>query len=116
MIVYLQSAVNKLPERTPTCGQTMSQTSSPIPEVGQAVQVRNRLGTVRAVEFHDGDNGRFHLVDVDYLDDFRFPESDQLLWEVESRPKVLGKTSLPDVAAYQPDEPAALQAFVNAHR
>ena len=66
------------------------------PEVGQAVRVRNRLATVRAVEPYDTrTEGRLNIVDVEYLDDFRYPESEQLLWEVESTAIVLGKTSLP---------------------
>jgi superfamily II DNA or RNA helicase len=89
-----------------------------IPEVGQAVRVRNRLATVRAVEPYDSRDaqGRLHVVDVEYLDDCRFPEAEQLLWEVEATASVLGKTSLPGVDAHRPDSPTALQAFVNAHR
>jgi superfamily II DNA or RNA helicase len=89
-----------------------------IPEVGQAVRVRNRLATVRAVEPYDSRDaqGRLHIVDVEYLDDCRFPEAEQLLWEVEATASVLGKTSLPGVDAHRPDSPTALQAFVNAHR
>ena len=88
------------------------------PEVGQAVRVRNRLATVRAVEPYDipRGSGRLHIVDVEYLDDWRYPEAEQLLWEVEATAKVLGKTSLPGVDANRPDSPKALQAFVNAHR
>ena len=43
-----------------------------LPEVGQAVRVRNRLATVRAVEPYDSRSaqGRLHIIDVD-LDDFR---------------------------------------------
>src|SRR5438876_12273800 len=89
-----------------------------IPEVGQAVRVRNRLATVRAVEPYDSRDaqGRLHVVDVEYLDDCRFPEAEQLLWEVEATATVLGKTSLPEVDARRPDSPQALLAFVNAHR
>ncbi len=88
------------------------------PEVGQAVHVRNRLATVRAVESYDsrGSQGRMHIVEVEYLDDCRHPESEQLLWEVESTARVLGSTSLPGVDANQPDSPIALQSFINAHR
>ena len=48
-----------------------------IPEVGQAVRVRNRLATVRAVEPYDTRTaqGRLNIVDVEYLDDFRLPRS-----------------------------------------
>ena len=89
-----------------------------IPEVGQAVRVRNRLATVRAVEPYDSRTarGRLHIVDVEYLDDWRYPEAEQLLWEVEATGTVLGTTSLPSVDANRPDSPQALQAFVNAHR
>jgi len=91
--------------------------SSIIPEVGQAVRVRNRLATVRAVEPYDSrPSGRLHLVEVEYLDDCRFPEGDHLLWEAEATATVLGTTSLPSVDAHRPDSPMALQAFVNAHR
>src|SRR3954463_7230800 len=90
----------------------------PVPEVGQAVRIRNRLATVRAVEPYDSrtPQGRLHIVDVEYLDDFRYPEAEQLLWEVEATAVSLGKTSLPTVDANRPDSPQALQAFVNAHR
>jgi hypothetical protein len=73
--------------------------------VGQAVRVRNRLATVRAVEPYDSRDtqGRLHVVDVEYLDDCRFPEAEQLLWEVEATASVLGKTSLPGVDAHRPD-------------
>jgi hypothetical protein len=72
-----------------------------IPEVGHAVRVRNRLATVRAVEPYESRDaqGRLHIVEVEYLDDCRFPEAEQLLWEVEATAKVLGTTSLPGVDA-----------------
>jgi superfamily II DNA or RNA helicase len=89
-----------------------------LPEVGQAVRVRSRLATVRAVEPYDSRTaqGRLHIVDVEYLDDLRYPDAEQLLWEVEATASVLGTTSLPSVDANRPDSPHALQAFVNAHR
>ncbi len=96
----------------------MSIKSNATPEVGQAVRVRNRLAAVRAVEPYDArtDQGRLNIVEVEYLDDFRYPESEQLLWEVEATAEPLGKTSLPSVDANRHDSPQALQAFVNAHR
>lgn len=89
-----------------------------VPEVGQAVRVRSRLATVRSVEPYDsrGGAGRWHVIDVEYLDDDRFPEAEQLLWEVEVTGQVLGRTSLPSVDANRPDSPDALRAFVNANR
>jgi superfamily II DNA or RNA helicase len=96
----------------------MPATTPQTPEVGQAVRVRNRLAAVRAVEPYDSRDaqGRLHIVDVEYLDDCRYPEAEQLLWEIEATATILGKTSLPAVDAQRPDSPKALQAFVNAHR
>jgi SNF2 family DNA or RNA helicase len=96
-------------------GNTAAET---VPEVGQAVRVRNRLASVRAVEPYDSrsSQGVLHLVDVEYLDDWRYQVSEQLLWEVEATANVLGRTSLPGVDANRPDSPQALRAFVNAHR
>ena len=66
-----------------------------LPEVGQAVRVRNRLATVRAVDPYESRNeGRLHLVEVEYLDDCQFPAADQLLWEAEATGRVLGATAL----------------------
>lgn len=88
------------------------------PEVGQAVRVRNRLGTVRSVDIYDSReaHGRLHLVEVEYLDDWRYPEADQVLWETEVTAEVLGKTSLPAVDQQRPDHPQALSAFISANR
>ena len=53
--------------------------------------------------------GRLHIVEVEYLDDCRYPEAEQLLWEVEATATVLGTTSLPGVDANRPDSPTALR-------
>src|SRR3954467_15996708 len=100
-----------LPGRTGSSGKEIEFTTmainapSQLPEAGQAVRVRNRLATIRAVEPYDtqGAPGRLHLVEVEYLDDCRYPEGDQLLWEVEATAKILGSTSLPGVDANRPD-------------
>ena len=54
----------------------MENTPAPIPEVGQAVRVRNRLATVRAVEPYDSRTvqGRLNIVDVEYLNFRRFSD------------------------------------------
>ena len=49
--------------------------------------------------------GRLHIVDVEYLDNWRHPESELLPWEVEATAPGLGKTSLPSVDAHRPDSP-----------
>ncbi len=75
-------------------------TDTRLPEVGQAVRVRNRLATVRAIDSYESRNeGRLHLVEVEYLDDCQFPSADQLRWEAEATASVLGATSLPAVDA-----------------
>ena len=85
----------------------MENIPAPIPEVGQAVRVRNRLATVRAVEPYDSRTaqGRLNIVEVEYLDDFRYPEAEQLLWEVESTAMVLGKTTCPAWTGTGPTAP-----------
>jgi superfamily II DNA or RNA helicase len=105
-------------EQRKTTQNLITEIAKPVPEVGQAVRVRNRLATVRAVEPYDTRTaqGRLNIVDVEYLDDFRYPEAEQLLWEVESTASVLGKTTLPRVDENRPDNPDVLQAFINAHR
>jgi len=74
------------------------------------------LNGLTCVPYDTRTEGRLNIVDVEYLDDFRYPDSEQLLWEVESTAIVLGKTSLPRVGEHRPDNPDVLQAFINAHR
>lgn len=59
--------------------------------------VRNRRGVISAVEPFNSDEGRLHLVHLDYKDDQR-PHQEQLLWEKEPRRRLLEPTALPDVA------------------
>ena len=95
-----------------------NQNATPAPEIGQAVEVRHRLATVRAVDAYDSrtGQGRLNLVEVEYFDNCQFPHSERILWEVEATAKVKGTTPMPSVDAQKPDHPVALQAFVNAHR
>jgi hypothetical protein len=55
----------------------MPSPSPQIPEVGQAVRVRNRLATARAVDAYDSRDAqaRLHIVDVEYLLDGRVPDA-----------------------------------------
>ncbi len=70
------------------------QIESRLPEVGQAVRVRKRLATVRAVDPYESRNeGRLHLVEVEYLDDCQFPAADQLLWADLSQMNASGNTN-----------------------
>lgn len=88
------------------------------PEIGQAVRIRNRLATAKAVESYDSysTEGVLHLVDIEYLDDSKITETDQLLWEVETGCKILGTTSLPQVYDKYPDNPNTLNAFINSQK
>ncbi|MDP2182395.1 MAG: DISARM system SNF2-like helicase DrmD [Actinomycetota bacterium] len=56
--------------------------SPQLPRPGMFATVRNRRGVISAVEPFDGDNGRLHLVHLDYKDD-QLPVEEQLIWELE---------------------------------
>ena len=89
-----------------------------IPEVGQAAKIRNRLGVIRAVQAYDtrSSQGQLHLVEVEYFDDYKYPEIDQVLWELEKTAEIIGATSLPRLAEDRPDNPQVLKAFINSHK
>lgn len=90
----------------------------PIPQVGQTVYVRARHARVRDVRVysHALTGGNLHLVEVDYLDEQRFPESDTVIWEREVDARVVQSLRLPRLDEGQPDPPARFQAFLNAVR
>jgi len=77
--------------------------------------VRNRRGVISAVEPFDGDDGRLHLVHLDYKDDQR-PHREQLLWEKEPRGKLLEPTALPDIAGSDAMPQADYDALLRAAR
>ncbi|MFZ5827170.1 MAG: DISARM system SNF2-like helicase DrmD [Bacillota bacterium] len=89
-----------------------------LPQAGQTVMVRSRLGRVRDVRVHSHPltGGNLHLVEVEYLDDRRFPESDTIIWEREVGANIATRIRLPRLDAGQPDPPSRYQAFVNAIR
>ena len=49
------------------------------PRPGMFATVRNRRGVITAVMPHDGTEGRMHLVEVNYKDEFP-PVSETLVW------------------------------------
>ena len=63
--------------------------------------VRNRRGIVSAVEPFDGEDGRYHVVHLEYNDD-QLPVRDQLLWEREPHTNVLEPSALPQAASSDP--------------
>src|SRR5665647_377686 len=74
----------------------MVASSAQIPRPGMFATVRNRRGVIAAVEPHDGNSGRLHLVHIDYKDD-QLPAEEQLLWELEGpAARLLEPTALPD--------------------
>ena len=68
---------------------------SDIPRTGMLATVRNRTGVIAAVEPFDGDDGRIHLVHLEYQDE-NAPGQERLLWELEPERDLLEPTALPD--------------------
>ena len=77
--------------------------------------VRNRRGIVTAVEPFDGDDGRLHLVHLEYKDD-QLPHAEQLLWELEPRSRLLEPTALPDISRTDPMAGPDFDALLRAAR
>jgi len=65
-----------------------------VPRAGLLAYVRNRRGIISAVREFDSDEGRFHLVHIEYKDDF-LPTGEDLVWELEPYRKVLPPGELP---------------------
>ncbi len=89
-------------------------TALSIPRPGMLATVRNRRGTVTAVDPFDGNTGRLHLVHLDYQDGAS-PSSERLLWEREGRKKLLEPTDLPNYVA-DPMPAADFDALLRAAR
>ena len=85
-----------------------------IPRAGLLAHVRNRHGVITAATPFDGEDGRLHLVEVDYKD-ARQPGTERLLWELEPVGEVVAPTALPDAAA-RPMPPADFDALLRAAR
>ena len=78
--------------------------------------VRNRRGLITGVQPFDADDqGRLHLVEVEYTDGVG-AETDQVLWEVEVGQDVLEPAALPRVDSTPPMEPREFDAMVRAAR
>ncbi|MBI2203607.1 MAG: hypothetical protein HYU41_07150 [Candidatus Rokubacteria bacterium] len=86
-----------------------------VPRVGMFATVRNRRGIVSAVEPYDGQDGRLHLVHLEYKDD-QLPTEERLLWELEPRPTLLEPTALPDFNRSGPMPAADFDALLRAAR
>ena len=95
----------------------MTPTARPasVPRPGMLATVRNRRGTVTAVDPFDGETGRLHLVHLDYQDGGS-PSTQRLLWELEPRKTLLEPTALPDPYATDPMPAADFDALLRAAR
>ena len=95
--------------------QTPPLVSQP-PRVGMLARVRNRQGLISASEPFDGsEEGRFHLVTVEYLDG-ETPQEDQLIWEREVGTSLREPTALPNVSGDPAMPPDDFDAVVRAAR
>jgi len=90
-------------------------TNDQIPRIGMFATVRNRRGIVSAVEPFDGDEGRLHLVHLEYKDD-QYPQEERLLWELEPVKKLLEPTALPNVCGSDPMPGEDFDALLRATR
>ena len=86
---------------------------TPIPRPGMLATVRNRRGTVTAVDPFDGETGRLHLVHLDYQDGGS-PSTQRLLWELEPRNNLLEPTALPNAYDTDPMPAADFDALLRA--
>ena len=86
-----------------------------IPRPGMLATVRNRRGTVTAVDSFDGEAGRLHLVHLDYQDG-ESPASERLLWELEPCKALLEPTALPKAHNADPMPAADFDALLRAAR
>lgn len=85
-----------------------------IPRPGMLATVRNRRGTVAAVDPFDGETGRLHLVHVEYQD-HGSPSEERLVWELEPHRELLAPRALPDSQA-DPMPAADFDALLRAAR
>lgn len=95
-----------------------TQVGLPLP--GQLVILRNRPCTVRNVETHGqgSESGLLHLVQVDYIDGWQYPETDMVVWEREVGMRVMSGVALPNPHddGSLPDPPDQLKAFLDASK
>jgi hypothetical protein len=77
--------------------------------------IRNRRGLIAAVEPFDSQEGRLHLVRVEYTDSDGVAE-DTVLWEREHGRDLLEPNALPQVQSEASMEPREFDALVRAAR
>lgn len=91
------------------------QTAEQIPRIGMLATVRNRRGVISGVNPYDGDEGRLHLVDIEY-NDGASPLEQSLLWEREPNASLLKAGAFPDPAGSEPMIHNDFDALIRACR
>jgi superfamily II DNA or RNA helicase len=96
-----------------------------VPQVNSLVEVRGQRWVVSEVEpghghgqgdGHGQDTGRSTVVSLQSVEDGRYGETLDVIWEVEPARRVLPAGSLPDLASGAFDPPQRLAAFLDAVR
>lgn len=68
-----------------------------LPQLGMLAIIRNRRAIISGVEpFDTREDGRLHLVHIEYTDNDGVPE-DRIIWERELDARVLPPTALPQI-------------------
>lgn len=87
-----------------------------VPRPGMFATIRNRRGVVTAVDPFDGDQGRVHLVSLEYKDE-HLPSTERLVWELElPYAQLLEPNALPDPGKGDPMQPEDFDAVLRAAR
>lgn len=77
--------------------------------------VRNRRGVLVGVRHFDGNDGRLHLVEIEY-NDGNSPRSESLLWEREPHRHLVAPSALPQLEGSDPMSGEDLLAMIRACR
>ncbi len=107
-----------------TTGTLSAPIEAAIPEVGQLVRVRDRHWVVTNIQasnqpldaLAEADVRPFHLVELSSVEDDAFGDDLTVFWEVEPGVLVLPKATLPRPEPGRFDNPARLDAFLDAVR
>src|SRR3954452_19999719 len=95
-------------------------TRTPLPESGQLARVRGRMWVVGDVvrDSQADVDGRpvQHLVSLVSVEDDATGEELDVVWEIEPGTKVVERAELPSLVADRLDDPAQLDAFLDAVR
>lgn len=90
----------------------MSTTTDELPQPSALVEVRGQKWVVSGIE--PGDT--FTVVTLQSIQEGRYGETLDVLWELEPGRRLLPSGSLPDVSGIVPDQPEQLAAFLDAVR